>query len=208
MSLRSSTPRPWFLALAFLATGMGLIACILTGIPLRWTLGCFVSFSLIGGGIVYKRLGDVGKKMFQHRFLSGLIGGLLATAAYDLSRYLLYLLFPFQMWPFEAIPLFGQLLVGNFFAKPGAVLFGIFYHVINGVAFGVAYSTLLAPKGWIAGIGWALFLETLMLLFYPGWLGVKFLEEFVTISVLGHLVYGFVLGMFCRWRYLKSGGHP
>lgn len=195
--------RSWPLALAFLTTGLGLMVCILTGISLLWALTLFIFFALIGGNVVYKRLGLSEKKVLKHRLISGVAGGILATIAYDLSRYLLYLLFPFHVWPFEAIPLFGQLLIGDHFSKIGTLGFGILYHAINGIAFGIAYSILFASLGWIAGIGWALFLEALMLAVYPGWLGIKFFEEFATISVTGHLAYGFVLGIFCRWDFLR-----
>lgn len=195
--------RSWPLAFVFLVTGLGLIVGIFTGISLLWILALLISFALIGGSVVYKRLGLSAKKVLRHRLIAGLTGGLLATIAYDLSRYLLYLIFPLHIWPFEAIPLFGQLLVGDHFSKSWILGFGVLYHVINGVAFGIAYSILFAPWGWIAGIGWALVLEALMLAIYPGWLGIKFFEEFATISVTGHLAYGFVLGMFCRWDFLR-----
>lgn len=196
-------PRSWPLALAFLATGGALLAALFIGISLPWGLALLVSFALVGGGIVYKSVNPSAKKVLQHRVVSGLTGGLLATIAYDSSRYLLYLLFPFHVWPFEAIPLFGQLLVGDHFSKSWTLVFGILYHAANGVAFGAAYSILFATSGWVAGMGWALVLEALMLAVYPGWLGVKFFEEFATISVIGHLAYGFVLGMFCRWDFLR-----
>lgn len=195
--------RRTLLAVVFLVTGLGLIVCILAGVSLSWVLALLFPFALIGGGIVYFGLGSAEKKVLKHRLVSGLAGGFLATLAYDLSRTLFYHLFPFHVWPFEAIPLFGQLLMGDSFSKSWTLGVGILYHATNGVAFGAAYSILFAPKGWIVGIGWALFLEALMLAIYPGWLGIKFFEEFATISVIGHLAYGFVLGMFCRWDFLR-----
>ena len=141
--------------------------------------------------------------MLQTRILIGFAGGFLGTIAYDLSRYLIYLFFPISIWPFEAIPLFGRLLAGDSFSQSWILGFGILYHLTNGIAFGIAYSILFAPRGWIAGVGWALVLEALMLSIYPGWLGVQFFAEFATISVTGHLAYGFVLGTFCRWDFLR-----
>jgi len=32
---------------------------------------------------------------------------------------------------------------------------------------------------------------------YPGWLGLRALDEFLSVSVVGHLAYGAVLGALC-----------
>lgn len=37
-----------------------------------------------------------------------------------------------------------------------------------------------------------------MVSFYPGWLGLEALREFFTITVLGHVTYGAVLGFTAR----------
>lgn len=195
--------RSWPLALVFLITGLALIVCIFTGISLPLILVLFISFAAIGGSLIYKRLGPSEKKSLRSRLTAGLFGGFLATIAYDLSRYVIYLLFPLHVWPFEAIPLFGQLLIGDHFSNSWILIFGILYHVINGITFGIAYSILFARRGIVAGISWALVLEALMLPIYPGWLGIEFFEEFASISVIGHLAYGCVLGVYCRRYVLK-----
>ena len=52
----------------------------------------------------------------------------------------------------------------------------------------------------VSGVGWGLFLETFQLTLYPGWLNITTYKEFVTISFLGHIVYGLVLGALGhRW---------
>lgn len=38
---------------------------------------------------------------------------------------------------------------------------------------------------------------------YPGWLGMKALDEFLQVSIFGHFVYGIVLGYFAK-RGVKS----
>ena len=51
-----------------------------------------------------------------------------------------------------------------------------------------------------SGVGWGLFLETFQLRSTPGWLNITTYKEFVTISFLGHIVYGLVLGALGhRW---------
>ena len=193
------------LASCFLITGVGLIIGISTHIPLLLLVGLLLLYAVMGGWIVSRRLTPIRKRGVKDRLLGGLIGGVFATTAYDLSRYLLILLFPFSVKPFEAIPLFGKLLIGPWVPSADLQLFaGIFYHLINGIGFGIAYSILFAPRGWIAGLLWALGLEALMLAIYPGWLNIKMMEEFFTVSVSGHLVYGVVLGILSRWYWKRS----
>ena len=55
----------------------------------------------------------------------------------------------------------------------------------------------------MAGIAWGLFLEALQLTFYPGWLQLRSIGEFVQVSVFGHLIYGAVLGALTR-RWLQA----
>lgn len=178
---------------------MALIGAMLMDLPLLLLLGFLLLFTLVGAWIVRKRMGISQWRTVGKRITGGLIGGCLATAAYDLSRYLLVLLFPYHLWPFEALPLFGQLLIGSAFSWSTMLLAGILYHAFNGIGFGIAYSILFAPSGWPVGILWAFVLEGLMLATYPNWLQMTLLEEFVSISIVGHVAYGVVLGSFCKW---------
>ena len=63
----------------------------------------------------------------------------------------------------------------------------------NGLGFALAYDLVLGYRGWWAGVAWALVLEALMASLYRGWLGLRALEEFLAVSVVGHLVYGTIL---------------
>jgi hypothetical protein len=71
--------------------------------------------------------------------------------------------------------------------------------------FAVAYTILFGTAGWWAGILWALGLEALMLSIYPGWLHPKAFGEFVSVSMLGHVAYGAVIGSLGRWWLRGSG---
>ncbi|HEX2326471.1 MAG TPA: DUF6789 family protein, partial [Chloroflexota bacterium] len=62
---------------------------------------------------------------------------------------------------------------------------------------------LFGYRGWWAGLLWALMLETLMLAFYPAWLGLRSLNDFLVISLLGHSVYGLILGTASRRLLLR-----
>jgi hypothetical protein len=62
----------------------------------------------------------------------------------------------------------------------------------------------LGTRGWREGILWALGLELAMVAVYPGWLHIgALLEEFVAVSLIGHLAYGSVLGSLSRY-WLRS----
>ena len=85
------------------------------------------------------------------------------------------------------------------------LLAGIAFHLLNGTTFGVAYVFLFARHGSfstrraiVTGLTWGLFLEMFQITLYPGWLDVRAYTEFAAISFLGHVVYGFTLGVVAR----------
>ena len=82
---------------------------------------------------------------------------------------------------------------------------GSAFHFCNGLAFAVAYSYWFAPKGPLAGIAFAMVLEAFMLGLYPGWLKIAEYAPFLTMSLIGHLVYGAVLGVLARRWWRASG---
>ena len=84
-----------------------------------------------------------------------------------------------------------------------AYAIGAIYHVLNGVSFGIGFAFLLGRRGMVAGVLYGLFLEALMLGFFPGWLKVQAFAEFARASALSHVVYGAVLGVLCR-RWLRE----
>lgn len=188
----------------FLFTGLALLIAIPSRLDLSWILLLLCVFALSGGLLFWRRFPQFQKNKIIRRIKAGVMAGIAATAAYDLSRFLLVQVFSFHVQPFEAIPLFGQLLIGNDASYYIQLTVGILYHLVNGVGFAIAYSIWFAPRGWWCGVLWALVLEAAMLAVYPGWLNIKMMDEFAGVSVIGHLVYGSVLGGICKWRILKS----
>lgn len=188
----------------FLITGLALLIAVPTHLPLSLILIFLVMFATSGGVYIWKRFSLSQRQVVVHRIKAGLIAGFLATAAYDLSRFLLINVFPLHVRPFEAIPLFGQLLVGDQVSHSIHYFVGGIYHLSNGVGFAIAYSIWFATRGWWCGIMWALVLEAAMLAIYPGWLDIKMMDEFVSVSVIGHLIYGATLGSVCKWRVLRK----
>ena len=137
----------------------------------------------------------------------GLLSGIAATITYDVSKYLLSQLDPTPFNPFEALRAFGVALIGR--EAPEAAIFavGTAFHALNGTAFGVAFCMLFRQPNIVLGIAWGLFLELFQLSLYPGWLSIRFYDEFVQVSALGHVVYGATLGWLCA-RGLRRGTPP
>src|SRR5437764_2112535 len=104
---------------------------------------------------------------------------MIATASYDAFRYLIIVVFHLLYWPWDTITLFGQAIVGPSAPEELIQAAGYAYHVVNGVGFAVAYTVLFGRRGIVAGVVWAMGLETLMVSFFPGWLGLKALGEFL-----------------------------
>jgi hypothetical protein len=185
----------WKVAFFFLSTGAALVLAILTGVPL-WLTSLGVLFFGACVAIYGWRYSNLEvRRIFRKRIAAGFIGGIAATVAYDVSRYLIVLYFHLNYRPFEAIPLFGKLLVGQWMEGGGVLWAGRGFHIANGVGFGVAYTILFGRVGVWAGVAWGFALEMAMLSIYPGWLKIQFVDEFLGASLVGHVAYGSVLGM-------------
>jgi hypothetical protein len=196
---QAKTVRYWLLLAALpLASGAALIVHVLTTISLGVALigaGIIVS----GAGIlVWMRLPSIARTEIVRRAKVGLMAGFLATIAYDVSRWLIVTIFHDTFAPFHVFPIFGYAIAGTNLSPTVATAVGTFYHYANGIFFAVTYTILLAPRGWWTGILWALGLEALMLTVYPGWIHPTPFEEFLSVSMLGHVAYGSVLGTFSR----------
>lgn len=180
----------------FLASGASLVVYILTGAPMALVLGLLV---LAGAGVVaFTVWGDpVRRSRWLTRVRIGVPVGLVATVCYDLSRWALVEVAGFTASPFVAFPLFGQALVGDGGSGPLTAL-GVGFHLLNGVAFGIAYTVWFGHRPFWAGILFALGLEAFMLAIYPGWLDMRTIGEFTQLSMLGHVAYGTALGLMAR----------
>jgi hypothetical protein len=181
-----------------LSSGAALVGYLVAGLSL-W-VGLVV---LVSGwsGLLFSTLrrGDPAMRARLRRVAArGAAAGLAATGCYDASRWALTRLDAMSVNPFEAIPRFGALWLGTDSAETARVVSGTAFHLINGVAFGVAFALLLPPYGLLRGIAWGLGLELFQLALYPGWLDIRAFSEFARVSALGHVVYGVVLGTLCR----------
>lgn len=178
----------------FLASGAGLAVYILAGVSLAVTGAVLGAAGALTSVAVWRRSTPPTRSRLRRAMRVGVVAGVLATAAYDATRYAIVWLFDTTIWPFEAFPLFGGALLGAGSEGSWVALAGTAYHVLNGVGFAIAYTVWFGERGPLAGIGFALALEAAMLTLYPTWLDVRALREFVGVSVLGHFAYGSVLG--------------
>ncbi|MGH2358360.1 MAG: hypothetical protein ACRDGJ_10170 [Candidatus Limnocylindria bacterium] len=196
--------KPLFPFLAMFS-GVALLIHIIAGISLAFGLA-LTTLAMVGGLTFVLVVSTPDERRRIVRTIAVAAGaGFLATLTYGVSKTLLSQLDPSPYNPFEAIRIFGTLIAGTN-APVGAIwAAGVAFHLLNGTAFGIAYTFLFARGGntsWAralaTGVGWGVFLETFQLTLYPGWLDIRFYAEFATISALGHLVYGAALGGLAR----------
>jgi len=186
------------LGAVFLASGAALLVYILAGVSLRWTFLALTLAGLVVATTVLRRLPPERRRKAVRRIAIGAFSGLLATVAYDAVRLSLVEYAGLKINPLEAWRLFGIALTDPDQSRRTHMITGTAFHVCNGIAFGVAYTVAFGHRGPVAGILWAFVLEGLMVSVYPGWLGLKALDEFLSVSVTGHVAYGLVLGVLAR----------
>jgi hypothetical protein len=188
-----------------LFSGVALLGHIVAGLWLPLTLAVTVALLLATVAFLWLRLEAPQRAILRSMAGRGVIIGFVATLLYDASRTLLSQLDSSPYQPFEVLTVFGRALLGGGVSAEAALAAGIGFHLLNGVSFGLAYVFILGRqavprrvRALATGIGWGLFLETFQLTLYPGWLNIAAYREFVTISFLGHVVYGATLGLMSR----------
>jgi hypothetical protein len=144
--------------------------------------------------------------------IEGTLGGIVAAIAYDLYR------LPFVLTGtplFKVFPAFGQMLLGvigpPFTGEPSnlAIFLGWLYHFSNGAALGIMFLAMagqLTPrKAFWGAVGWALLVETVLLCTpYAGFFGLPLNSRFIFLTASAHLIFGIVLGLWCRLRVAEQ----
>ena len=194
------------LGVVALFSGAALVAHIIIGISLPTTLALTTALLVIAVALVWRRAPAGSRKALARVARVGLISGLLATASYDSTKFLLSMWDPSPYNPFEALRTFGTLLAGPSASPEVVMTTGAAFHLLNGVCFAIGYCFLLGRRGVAAGISWGIGLELAQLTLYPGWLDIRAYREFAQISALSHLVYGSVLGAACRYGLNRATG--
>jgi hypothetical protein len=179
-------------------SGAALLMHLLTGATLRASLAFTSAAALVAGAAAWRRAPRDWRPVLRRTASAGAVAGVLATVAYDASKWALSGLDPSPYNPFEVLGAFGALLLGPQASAGARLAAGAGLHALNGTCFGVAFALLFGGKGARAGVAWGLFLELFQLTLYPGWLDIRLYREFAMISSLGHVVYGLVLGAGTR----------
>ncbi|MFN8041443.1 MAG: hypothetical protein U0Q07_19655 [Acidimicrobiales bacterium] len=192
------------LALAAVATGTALVVHVLLDVSLLLAALALVTGTAAMAAVVWSRLDPAGRADVRRRVWVGLVAGVVATAAYDLGRFVLVAVLSLSFKPFDVFKLFGQLLVGVDAPLGAVYAAGWTFHIVNGLGFAIAYTIVVRrPKVWSAVV-WAFVLEACMALLYPSWLRIQALSEFYEVSVLGHALFGIGLGLTAK-RMLRDG---
>lgn len=176
------------------SSGAALVVHILSGVSLPLGLAVAGTLILLVGGWVWGRASEDQKRSLGLLIRAGLGAGLVATVIYDTTRTALSRLDPSPYNPFEALRAFGSALIGTESSQTLVMAAGAAFHLLNGLAFGVAFCLLFARRSVLQGVAWGLFLELFQLTLYPGWLDISAYREFVQISALSHIAYGATLG--------------
>jgi len=185
-------------SLCLLITGISLLSSILFKLPLLIVLSVLFIGALTWFLIFLPKAPDSIRFKVLHRLKIGLITGVIATITYDVVRYDMVKILNLGLNPFKAFPHFGFLLANGKGSQSLHWVLGSIYHFANGLGFAASYSILLAHRGWIPGVIWALCLEAFTIGLYPGWLNFAFTPNFLWMSLTGHIAYGMILGIMCQ----------
>jgi hypothetical protein len=191
------------LAACACATGGALLVHITSKVSLAFAAVSLLVVAVVVFIVVTQWLDPVRRRYVARRVRVGAISGLIATMAYDLARFGTVALFQMSFKPFHVFELFGQGLLDAEVTGPGVWIAGAAFHIANGTGFGVAFAMAVRRPTILKGIAWAMFLELTMVAFYPSWLQLQALGEFLQVSVVGHFVYGVTLATLVR-RQLRD----
>ena len=203
------------IGLACLANGAALTFHIVGRLSLPLLLAIIWTVAVISIVAMAAVSGAAERASMLRVVLVGLAVGIAATIAYDATKVVLSQLDPSPYNPFEATRTFGRALVGESAGAAAITASGWAFHLANGSTFAIAYAAVFARDGNVSrrfavatGIGWALILETFQLVLYPGWMDIRFLDEFRQISFASHFVFGLALGLLIpaglRWARRRS----
>lgn len=206
--------RPSFaiVGVAVLANGVALLFHILRAASLPAALAATWGVGLVAILVVIARSAPAVRDDLLRIGTIGIVAGLVATVAYDASKAVLSTLDPAPWDPFEALRIFGLALIGPGWPDPVTRAVGLLFNLSNGTTFGLAFALLFGlwsarriGVAILAGVAWGLFLETFQLTLYPGWMSIRFLDEFRQVSFGGHVVYGACVGLIVQGGLRRAG---
>jgi hypothetical protein len=200
-------------ALSALGSGAALLASIFLGLPLPLGLLAALTVAITCTALIARRAAPEVRARIRRSVAAGMAAGLAAVIVYDLAKALLSAVDTSGYDPFEANRAFGVLLLGRGADAFAARALGYTFHLLNGIAFGVAYTVVVAgyrrlsrSRAVLTGVAWGLFLETFQLAIYPGWLDIRLVREFTIFSTSAHVAYGATLGLAARFMLGAASG--
>ena len=190
----------WSAALCAIASLGALVTHVFGLLPMVFFLTFFgvPSILLLLAMAAYARW--INAPVFLTALAVGLSGGFVATLAYDGVRLLLRTVHLFNYDGFVAIYIFGGWITGRETTTVEAAIAGWTYHFWNGLSFGVFYVLTFGRRHWLYGAAYGVVMELCMLGLFPLFVQVTDRFDFIMLSLIGHLVYGAVLGLIAqRW---------
>jgi hypothetical protein len=182
-------------AVCAIASLGALVSHILDLLPMVY----FLTFFGVPSMLLLLILAVLGRRLDAEAFLTCLVvgaaGGLVATLAYDAFRLALRTTGLFAYDGFKAIYIFGSWISGQPATSAPAAVAGWFYHFWNGVSFGIFYALIAGRRHWFYGVGYGAIMESVMLGLFPVFLRITDQTGFIAVGMLGHIVYGAVLGL-------------
>jgi len=190
----------WSAALCAI-TSLGALVTHLAGLlPMVFFLTFFGVPSLLLLLIMAAYARWIDAPVFLNALIVGVVGGFVATLAYDGVRLLLRTSGIFNYNGFVAIYIFGGWITGQETTTLAAAVAGWTYHFWNGLSFGVFYVLTFGRRHWLYGAGYGIVMELCMLGLFPFFVQVTDKIDFIMLSLIGHLAYGAVLGLVAqRW---------
>lgn len=179
-------------------SGLALLLHAAGWLPMYFLVDLLAAPSLVLLLILGIVASQIDERVFLDRLIIGAWGGLAATLAYDLIRYLLWASGVVSFNPFLSHPIFGRLITGLPAEALVARIVGWAYHFWNGFGFGIMYTLVAGRAHWYYALGWAMFLEIGWLTALPSTLALRLNPELVTLGIIGHGAYGTVLGLIAQ----------
>jgi len=207
------------------------IWCLLAEFFHLCTMRQFTIFALIPATLVLIGMAVLdyfaGDGRLWRAVVFGSIGGLLAAFSYDIFRIPFVVAAVDHIGPnwlrlplFKVFPRFGAMILGQPFDNNTTDtqfpmlthVIGWVYHFSNGMTFGVMLLAILGSVGKrviLAAIVLAVGLELGMLFTpYMGYFGLGLTLKFFVATMVAHLIFGIVLGVYLKSRAAVVNGFP